>query len=120
MSGAAFVPAKRGDLVVVSETAADYVNGVGRTERTTARVGVVTSITREGLVKAALLVGSDTPTVLATRHRTVVCSKNRIDVGAALEVARRHTWPQHDSPMPYSSIDEIREALDVLVRRGDA
>lgn len=109
-AGGEFVSARRGDLLLLGQDGDCW------------RFGVVTSITREGVVRAARLVGyGDVPTMIYPPRPgqvvKVMC-RDRIDVDAALAVAAAHTWPQHDSPMPYSSLTEAREAVRHLIIGG--
>lgn len=103
-------PARRGDLAAVVTTTRDYVIGAPTTERTSVRIGVVTSITREGIVK--MVDGRK----LWNHERTLVISATRIDVEAALAIAAAHVWPSHTSTMPYASIEEARDALRPALR----
>lgn len=47
------IPPKRGDLVVHSQLIRDYVIGQGSTERQSVRIGIVTSVSRDGQIKRA-------------------------------------------------------------------
>ena len=100
-----FQPARRGDLAVIVSTTRDYVLGAGASERTAVTVGIVTSITREGIVK--MVDGRK----LWNHQRAFVVPATRIDVEAALAIAAAHVWPGHTSAMPYASVAEARAAL---------
>lgn len=109
--------ARRGDLVVVHTTHHDYIIGVGEGVRSHDEftVGVVTSITREGLVKAYRPVGYDSPILLAHLSRqlqqTYLMPQTRVDVAGALKTAAAHTWPGHDYSRYYDTLDEVKVAL---------
>jgi hypothetical protein len=109
--------AKRGDLVAIVQEHRDYIIGQGATKHTTCQIAVVSSITREGLVKAVRWAYNhgekwDDPTPLAHlgRIETHLVPAAKIDVAAALEAAKAHSWPS-GSTMPYASLDEVRDAL---------
>ena len=107
--------AKRGDLAVIERTTHDFVIGQGASERTTYVVARVVSITRDGIVKAIeepSYQGSLWTRTLTYDERVYVQPATTVDVALALDIARQHTWPGHDeSPMPYSSLDEVKAAL---------
>lgn len=112
-------PARRGDLVAVVTVDRMVVIGQPATTRTRVEVGTVTNITRDGAVRKYRPVWSDHPVDLSrSRHECLyVLAADRIDVPAALDVARAHCWPGHpDQPMPFESVDELRDALRPLVR----
>jgi hypothetical protein len=110
--------AKRGDLVIVVQEHHDYIIGKGAQGHTTCEIGVVSSVTREGLVKAfrwARYYGEayDDPTLLARMCRVVqtpIVPASVIDVPAAMAAAKAHQWPSGGT-MPFESLDEVREAL---------
>lgn len=118
------VRARRGDLAVLVCTRRDFVIGQGTTERTAADVVQVTSVTRQGLVKAVRSCWTDSCSVPLERWsfpgpEVYLVSQDRIDVVAAMELARQHSWPGHpNQPMPFESLEAVRQALAPL-RKGD-
>lgn len=115
-----FTAAHRGDGVVIAETHRDYVIGQPMAERTTYELGTVTSITRDGQVKAWW------PAHASDAHRVNVPGGYAIpgrraglwllpaaefDVPGAITAARAHVWPGHESVKPFDSLEEIRAAL---------
>jgi hypothetical protein len=106
-----FLAAKRGDLVLVVEDRRDVFIGQEAREYVAAVVGVVASIDRLGFVKRYLSTWGGAPCAMPVRARALVVSKADIDVTAAFEAARAHTWPGHTQPKPFDSIDEAREFL---------
>jgi hypothetical protein len=107
--------ARRGDLVVVHTTHLHYIVGEGNRSHDEFAVGVVTNITRGGLVKAYRPVGYDTPVLIERLGRQLqqvyLMARSRIDVDAALDTARRHTWPGYDQPRYYDTLGEVKDAL---------
>lgn len=108
---AAFAPAKRGDLVLVVEDRREFIIGQEAQEYVAAVVGIVASIDRLGHVKRyASTWGS--VCAMPARARALVVSKADIDVTAAFDAAKAHTYPGHPTqPQPFASIDEAREFL---------
>jgi len=104
--------AKRGGLVITVEERSDLSLMGGRTVTAAYSVGVVTSITREGVIKA----WRDTwGTEQLARHNPRVTfqvgSKDRFDVDGAYEMAKAHTWPGRPTPKDWDSLDELKAAL---------
>lgn len=101
-------PAQRGDIVVLTRIA----DG-----KTSVTLGVATSITRAGLVKAwdnPFLADSDPQSVpfrTLLRDEVRIASKNAIDVQGAMAAYREHIYPGHRQIEPFSSIDEARKFL---------
>jgi hypothetical protein len=101
--------AKRGDLAVIAEMHRDFGPGAPLWGGVT-RVGVVTSITRDGRAKAVRFVGDTAPTLLAqwerARGRTCwvgVASAAEVDIDRALEIAAAGT--------PFETLEQAQGAL---------
>lgn len=109
------VKASRGDLVVVHTTHHDHYIGQETKTHDEFTVGVVTSITRDGTVKACQPVGYDRPVLLNYLGRSLQCCyvipKDRVDVPAALETAAAHLWPGQDHPRYYDTLADVEAAL---------
>lgn len=107
--------AKRGDLVALIATTHDYVIGQGSQERTTVEVCEVTSITRDGAVKAARRLDSETSTPIERWHgvtQRLLIPADTIDKTAAVQTVLSHTWDGHpNQTKAYESINEARAAL---------
>lgn len=119
--------AKRGDLVVIQKRNRDYAIGQETREYDTFTVGVVTSVTRDGMVKMFKEAGhidhvdyrgkpdrgQAVPTV--GHERTMIVSAADIDVAGALATAACHVWvtdASHETHVKYyESVDELRAAL---------
>jgi hypothetical protein len=116
-------PARRGDLVVVQQHHRDWVQRGEPREYDTFTVGVVTSITRDGLVKMFKEAGhADEPDWRGRPDRgrplpavgfvqALVRSAAVIDVPGALATAACRTWELTGSVRPYDTLDEVRAAL---------
>jgi hypothetical protein len=111
------MPAKRGDLAVIIIERQDYYIGqASPPARTEVTIHEVTSVTRDGAVKAVrgTWPGSSPVPVerLARGARILTMSKTAIDVPAALDVARAHHWAGHPGqPRPFDSLAAVRAAL---------
>ncbi len=109
--------AKRGDIaVIVTEERTFYTNQPTET-RTRVDVTEITSITREGIVKAVRNVWGGVPYSVdihhARRSALYVVPKTDVDVPASMAAARAHTFPNSDTPMPYGSLAEVKAMLSV-------
>ena len=110
--------AKRGDLVVIVQNVRDYyTNGPVRT-RTQVSAGKVTSVTREGVVKTAMVPFSAESDGSWSRERsnnsrTLIVPKDQVDVESAINAYRQQRYPSTDSTMvrPLDSVDAMRELL---------
>ena len=121
--GSTVTPAQRGDLVVVQQHHRDSVQHGDPREYDTFTVGVVTSITRDGLVKMFKEAGHvdepdrsgrpDRGRTLPTVGfvRVLVQSAAKIDVAGSLATAACRTWELTGSVRPYNTLDELRGAL---------
>ena len=114
--------AKRGDLAVrVATTVTHEINPSRRIERCQVTLGRVTSITRDGIVKAVAepaYAGDDGAYPWRRDRdyqgsRLYVLGADRVDVGAVLASYAERRWPsaRPDSTMvyPFQSLDEARE-----------
>lgn len=121
------VAAKRGDLVVIQKHNRDYAVGQETREYDTFTVGVVTSITRDGMVKMFKEAGhidhvdytgkADRGQAVSTvgHVRTMVVPAADVDVAGALATAACHVWvtdAAHETHVrAYGSVEELRDAL---------
>jgi hypothetical protein len=118
-----FTPAKRGDLIAIRTERHDYVVGKETEMTITVEIGVVTSVTRDGVVKAAVVPygpesnGQVDLTRPNHRRSISIVPQDKIDVRDALATYRQHTWPGHRSTQPYASLDEARAALRPHLRQ---
>lgn len=106
--------AKRGDLAALIAVRHDYVIGQPTSQRTTVEIHEVTSVTREGAVKAVRRLDSDYSTPIERCHgvtQRLLIPAAVIDKPAAVQTILAHTWPGHESMKPYDSIEEARAAL---------
>jgi hypothetical protein len=118
-----FTPAKRGDLVIIVQQHRDYVIGTGSVESTTCEIGIISSVTRAGAVKAYRSPryrhepggGQSVPLAYLPRATALLVPAASIDLEAALSVAEEHCWygdgREFDSYRPFDSVDEVRAAL---------
>ncbi len=126
--------AKRGDLVVFQEHHRDYCIGSESREYDTFTVGVVTSVTRDGVVKMYRRAGSfdqgkdwrgqpDRGEPAPSRKvRAYVMSSAEIDVAGALATAACHVWitdtAHEDNPKPYDTLAEVQADLKPHLKIG--
>jgi hypothetical protein len=119
--------AKRGDLVVIQKHNRDYVIGQETREYDTFTVGIVTSVTRDGMVKMFKEAGHvdhvdytgkpDRGQAVSTvgHVRTMIVPAADVDVAGALATAACHVWvtdAAHETHVKaYESVDELRAAL---------
>lgn len=111
--------ARRGDLCAVVTTTHSFVIGQGSTEQTTVRLALVSSVTRDGVVKAFRPFWDQagepsSPITASPREQTLVLSADRIDVTAAITAYCARSWPtapHSTSVRPCDSVDELRELL---------
>ena len=114
------VKARRGDGVVVGTRDRGYtIPQPGRTEsydRERYEVGIVTGITRDGLVRTWRPGWTELDSkqeVPRQRLGVWVLPAAAFDVDGCVKAYRDHHWPGHRTglPMPYSSLAEVREAM---------
>ncbi|PSK96674.1 hypothetical protein CLV30_12556 [Haloactinopolyspora alba] len=106
-------PAKRGDLIAVLRQQRTH-GAAGASTEDQIDVGVVTNIYRDGMVKAFRQVGWNAIRPLEHVVGYVqhwVMPATSIDVGAAVEIAAAHTYPNSTQTMPFASLDELRAAI---------
>jgi hypothetical protein len=108
--------ARRGDVVLIVRTTRDYIIGQAARERTDCSFALVSSITRDGMVKKVrrIAYGSDVlesaPSDLGLHDRVYVLPATDVDVTGLLAAAKAHHWPDHpNQPMPFGGVDEARE-----------
>lgn len=124
--------AKRGDLVAI-ERETSCTSTTSTTRRTSIDVHIVTSVTREGVVKATRPVhgsdlgreteyGPEKPQPIARifglRARYVIGAQT-IHVPSAIAAVLAHHYPGHPNQLqPFDSLDELRSILrPFLVRQ---
>jgi hypothetical protein len=110
---------KRGDGVVFVREATDYVIGRPSVKRDDIRVCRVTSVTRDGQIKAFvdLSWSSETPVKLANttyRYATAyILPADEIDIAGVATYCAARPWshdPRHVG-MPFGSLDEVKQEL---------
>lgn len=124
--------AKRGDLVVIQCKDLDSIASKGR-DHDRFTVGIVTNITRDGLVKgyqeigyAGSLYQMKIDVKSPRRHdkpvgfvKMYVQSQGQIDVQAALEAAKENRWSVGGTQgMPFDSIEAVKAALKPCLRKS--
>ena len=109
--------AKRGDSVAIIAEKSCYASGTGRTVRTEIELGTVTSITRDGAVKAYRSAGWSSSTSLLIERvvgfkQLLVIPAGMVDPADVLTVAKAHHWDGHpNQPKHWESVEELRAAL---------
>lgn len=129
MTTAELANPRRGDLVVIAqEHSAHYTKGGARTY-TTFEIGVITSVSRDGQIKAFRSAynlnepGGGEPIIIARLAgvtSTPYFPASKIDVQSALKTAYEHRWPGGQPCRPFDSLDEVRAALRPLLLATDA
>src|SRR5206468_1342657 len=92
----------------------DFILGEGPRDHTEVDVCTVTSVTREGMVKAVRKATWATEVKLAHwvhPHQICIVPKDKVDVPAAMAEAARKQWPSGHPGMYFESLDEVREML---------
>jgi len=119
--------ASRGDaiVIVIVSQESNYVTGAARTTSTRVELGIVTNITRDGLVKKfrAAAYQDSSPRTLDTVigfQRTLVIPTSQISTQDVEAVARNHHFDGHPGQAkPFSSVDEAKAALKPYVIGAD-
>jgi hypothetical protein len=109
---------KRGDGVVFVRTVRDYVIGEPSRERLDITVGLVTSVTRDGKVKAYRHAGWRTDVKLhkgSLEHSATqyVLPANEVDMSAIMDYCANRPWnhaPQHLGA-PFQTMDDVKTEL---------
>lgn len=111
------IKARRGDLAVIERRISVYMLN-GRTERSYAYdVVLVTSVTRTGEVKAIREIqwGDDVAVQPVARivglESVRIISKDVVNVPEVIAHVQTHTYPDRSTPMPYKSLQAVREAI---------
>ena len=109
-----FTPARRGMVCVHVKHQRDWFIGEPNREHDDVVVGIVTGITREGLVRRFKVPSYEDSWNERDLRRcggqVLVCPD--VDPAGAEQAARAHHWPKHpESPRPFASVAEVREAL---------
>jgi hypothetical protein len=115
VAGEIEMKAKRGDLAVIVSHISDFVIGQPMTTHDQVEVCVVTSVTRDGVIKAVRR-ASWAITIEMRRlvhpHETYVVPQADVDVEAAMETAAANPWPTSGTPGKYyDSLDEVKAML---------
>lgn len=113
-------PAKRGDLVTVTKYSRIAVVGGPGYETESTEIGVVTSVGRDGYMKAFRRCDAQNADLCsrvgAATYR--VFPKATTDVEGALAMARAHEWPGGYSARPFGSLAEALTALQPFLKEG--
>lgn len=127
MTEEATTKARRGDLAVLLMRSTTTHLSEGRQTSERVEIGTVTSVTREGTVKAVAIPFSRTdldPQSLPLRSRHGVTSvllvpADEIDTEAALSAYREHRWNDESEMIkPLDSIAQAREMLRPFRKGG--
>lgn len=108
------VKARRGDIVAVVTTSHTYEIGKPRTETERVELARVVSVTRDGVVKRAACLDSETSTAYRTGTlgaRVLVLPADELDMSTMVRdyCARRYPSAPHSAMVPqFSSLDECR------------
>jgi hypothetical protein len=106
--------ARRGEIVVLEfRDRQRYFPGIGVwTPAYRYEVHIVTSVTREGVVKATRDAnGLERPVKHRDAERVLVMPK-KVNADAAMKAAQAHTWSDHpEQPRPYYELNELRQML---------
>ena len=109
--GVEFVPAKRGDLAVL--TISVPTGRLDGSRELAYLIEVITSVTRDGQMKATRPANAIRPLLLGHRgikaHRVVPAVE--VDVAAGLADVESHTWPGSTRVRPYDDMTEVRALL---------
>ncbi|XAO35565.1 hypothetical protein SEA_MORGANA_131 [Gordonia phage Morgana] len=111
--------ARRGDAIVLVQAGRTlYADGRPSQPTTDIEVGIVTSVTRDGSVKAFTdVIGSRQDLARRTSRwhfaQRYILSQDEIDVEAFVAAARARRWPHRPDdadhlPYPFQSLDEAR------------
>lgn len=104
--------ARRGDLCAIVRTHRDYVIGAGATtERTTVELELVTSVTREGVVKRTAFRPGAAGSDLRGYPTVYVVPASSLSADWATVYAALPRYDGHDQVRPFSSVEECREFL---------
>lgn len=104
--------AKRGDLVVIERAHKDYCAGEGIVEYSLLKLGIVRSVTREGMVKAAdvpFTTEASLLTKIDTYHTCYIVPAQSVDVPAVMEAYKHHTYDGDTQVQPFNDLDDVRE-----------
>lgn len=110
---------KRGDGIVFVRNERVAMIGQPSYDRTTISVGLVTSVTREGAIKAYRHSTYDQPEIKLHKHslehgmQKYLLPKSDWDIGAVMDYCRDRPWahsPEHTGA-PFDSLDQLRAEL---------
>lgn len=114
MSERAVIKAKRGDLVAITRHHAAYVVGQDTHEYEQTTLGIVTRITRDGLVKCYRSPFSredDNPReqkLDPTREHCLIVPQSDIDVSAVMAAYKERGWNGTTQIQPFDSVADAR------------
>lgn len=104
------VKAKRGDLVAIVSHHTAYVVGQDTREYEQTKLGIVTGITRDGIVKryrSPFSQEDDNPReqkVDPTRERYLIAPQSDIDVSAAMAAYKERCWDGDTMIRPFETV----------------
>ena len=111
-----FVPAKRGDLAVL--TISVPTGRLDGSRELAYLIEVITSVTRDGQMKATRPANAIRPLLLGHRgikaHRVIPAAE--VDVDGLITAVAAHTWPGGRLVRPFESLAEVK-ALTAPYRR---
>lgn len=106
--------AKRGDLVLIVSHHAAYVVGQDTREYEQAKLGIVTRITRDGLVKcyrSPFSQEDDNPReqkVDPTHEYCLIAPQSDVDVSAVMAAYKQRCWDGDTMIRPFASVADAR------------
>lgn len=106
--------AKRGDLVAITRHHTAYVVGQDTHEYEQTTLGIVTRITRDGLVKcyrSPFSRDDDNPREQKfdpTRERCLIAPQSDVDVSAAMAAYKEHCWDGDTMIRPFETVADAR------------
>lgn len=112
----AHTPARRGDLAALITERVDTYIGADSVRRTVVELGVVTSVTRDGIVKAVLTAWGGSPVAVTPRQRVPLVSRDRFDAEAVRQAAAARAYPGTTQPRPFDSVDDAVSFVRPFVR----
>lgn len=109
--------ARRGDLAAVVRTRRDFYTDRPAETREEVVLMEVTSVTREGVVKAGRDAWGEVEPVDRYGPAAVyVLPAAEVDVKAVMRMAAGHCWPNSDTPRPFGSLADAKDAIRPFAR----
>lgn len=105
---------KRGDLIVLAETSRTAMIGAAREPHTTVRLGVITSVSRDGIPqkwRTPSFQGAEPRDERIPRGDVHLVTKDRVHVDAVLQGYAAHTWPDSTMVRPFDTLNEAKALL---------